>query len=167
MKILMARMLKDWNDTHREKMADPDSKLNLYCHIKQSFGYSPYLSVYREEKQRRALSRFRISAHNLPIETGRYVKPKKIPRSLRTCPLCTKSVGDESHYLLHCPSDPFPPLRQPLLASLTHKFPLLRSMSDRDKVSLILNNTDLSYSPKIGKLTQQILDTFKVLNTLT
>jgi hypothetical protein len=50
--------------------------------------------------QRRVLTKFRIIAHNLEIEKGRYigVKTKDI-----ICKLCNTRVEDETHFLLQCP----------------------------------------------------------------
>ena len=46
------------------------------------------------------MSRFRLSAHFLPIEKRRY---QKIKREDRLCPICNlRVVGDEMHYLLKC-----------------------------------------------------------------
>ena len=46
------------------------------------------------------MTRFRISAHRLPIETGRYVN---IEHNLRLCPICNlHEVGDGYHYFLRC-----------------------------------------------------------------
>jgi hypothetical protein len=47
--------------------------------------------------QRRVLTKFRIIAHNLQIEKGRYigVKTKDI-----ICTLCNTRVEDETHFLL-------------------------------------------------------------------
>lgn len=45
--------------------------------------------------------KFRISAHPLNIERGRYSKPKT-PREQRSCKFCIQ-VGDEFHFILLCP----------------------------------------------------------------
>ena len=51
-------------------------------------------------EQRRSLTRFRISAHRLNIERGRY---QKIPRHERFCLRCNNSlVDDEKHFLFSC-----------------------------------------------------------------
>ena len=47
-----------------------------------------------------AYSRFRVSAHSLLVEVGRYGKFKK--RADRCCPFCTNTVENESHFLLEC-----------------------------------------------------------------
>ena len=47
------------------------------------------------------MTRFRLSNHHLPIETGRW---RNIERSHRVCPLCNlNQIGDEFHYLYQCP----------------------------------------------------------------
>ena len=49
------------------------------------------------------MSRFRLSSHNLKIETGRY-KQERIERSMRKCQLCNhQDIKDEYHFLLICP----------------------------------------------------------------
>ncbi len=69
-----------------------------------------YLEKVVNIKHRRSLSRFRMSAHNLEIENGRY---RNIPKENRLCKICnTGDVEDEIHFTLHCPAliqirDPF------------------------------------------------------------
>ena len=50
----------------------------------------------------RTLARFRLSCHSLPVVTGAWAKPL-IPRAGRCCPHCPGIVGDEDHFLFHCP----------------------------------------------------------------
>ena len=55
-------------------------------------------------EHRKFYTEMRISAHNLEIEKGRYLK---IPREDRLCKFCinlgTSVIGDELHFLLQCP----------------------------------------------------------------
>jgi hypothetical protein len=46
------------------------------------------------------LTKIRISAHSLNIETGRY---NSTPREQRFCKFCSSSVEDEKHFMLHYP----------------------------------------------------------------
>ena len=65
---------------------DPSTKLGLYAHLKNDYKYESYLDsahIHRNE-----LSKFRLSSHWLPIERGRYVRPK-LERSI----ICKKSSG--------------------------------------------------------------------------
>ena len=54
-------------------------------------------------RERQAVSKFRISAHKLEIERGRYTVPKT-PVCNRICKQCNIGiVEDEVHFLLECP----------------------------------------------------------------
>ena len=48
------------------------------------------------------LTKLRISAHQLYVETGRYCNPV-IPRENKFCFHCKNIVEDEKHFLLDCP----------------------------------------------------------------
>ena len=76
------------------------NKLQLYSNLKQSFEEEDYLSKVKFYKYRSAITKFRISAHPFPIETGRW---KSIEKDKRICTICTgNQLGDEKHYIFHC-----------------------------------------------------------------
>ena len=76
--------------------------LTLYKNFKQSFEIKHYLNVL-SSKFRIVISRLRLSAHQLRIETGRYAS-NRTDRALRLCTLCDKSdLEDEYHFVLVCP----------------------------------------------------------------
>ena len=50
---------------------------------------------------RRIITRFRLSNHQLRIETGRYARPY-VHRKARVCMLCNL-LGDEDHVIFVCP----------------------------------------------------------------
>ena len=55
---------------------------------------------YLKAKDRAALCKIRISAHNLMIEKGRY---QKLNRKDRNCLVCNAGeIENEEHFLLHC-----------------------------------------------------------------
>ena len=58
-----------------------------------------YLSVIQNMEMRRYITKFRISAHKFPIETGRYINTE---RQNRLCALCERGIGDELHYFSKC-----------------------------------------------------------------
>ena len=60
-----------------------------------------YTYIVTISKYRTAFTRFRLSAHRLCIETGRWHKPYPIPRNERKCILCN-TLEDEFHFLLEC-----------------------------------------------------------------
>ena len=65
-----------------------------YNHIVYNSFVPEYLRV--------VITRWRLSNHDLRIETGRYVRPI-IPRNMRFCSVCVESVEDEEHALFYCP----------------------------------------------------------------
>ena len=79
------------------------NKLRLYRTIKGSFKIEPYVDMIKNRNQRCSLTRLRISAHSLHIETGRYTRPVSTPISSRICKYCSDSaIDDEAHFLLAC-----------------------------------------------------------------
>ena len=78
-------------------------KLKLYESIKTNYQREEYLDTIRNYEQRRILTKFRISNHNLAIETGRHGK-RKIESDQRLCIFCNSNeIETEDHMLLHCP----------------------------------------------------------------
>jgi hypothetical protein len=59
-----------------------------------------FVLLILNEDERRVLTKFRVSAHNLEIEKGRYIGVKTEDR---ICILCNTGVKDETHFLLQCP----------------------------------------------------------------
>ena len=72
--------------------------LTLYKHFKVEFSYETYLDIF-PTKYRVALSKLRLSAHSLLIETVRYCR-NRVDRNERRCTLC--DTGDEYHFILIC-----------------------------------------------------------------
>ena len=54
------------------KIQSQESKLAFYKTFKVNFIYETYLTQVNNPNHRKSLTRLRISAHNLPIERGRY-----------------------------------------------------------------------------------------------
>lgn len=76
-------------------------KLTLYRRYKKECRTEQYLDTISENKYKISLSRFRLSSHNLLIETGRY---NGLPRDERLCNFCNmRKIEDEYHLLLVCP----------------------------------------------------------------
>ena len=78
-----------------------NSMLEYNSMFETTFGFEKYLECIINDKFRKGLTAFRIPAHNLKIERGRY---HNIPRNLRTCKPCNRqAVESEFHFLLTCP----------------------------------------------------------------
>jgi len=79
--------------------------LNIfYVNLKLTFGYESYLSTISAFTTRQYLTRMRISANRLRINSERF--RERIPRIERRCQLCNQSVPvdleDEFHFRLKC-----------------------------------------------------------------
>jgi hypothetical protein len=92
------------------------SKLRTYMLFKRSPVQELYLSHVRNVKHRKALTRLRVSSHNLAVERGRWTRPST-PSELRLCrhPGCD-CVEDEMHVLVSCVR--YAAAREALYASL-------------------------------------------------
>ena len=77
------------------------NRLLLYSRYKHDFEQEKYLDFIQDNKFRTALTKFRLSSHDLAIERGRY---ESIPRNERICKYCNQNMTEnEYHFLLVCP----------------------------------------------------------------
>ncbi|XP_060583529.1 uncharacterized protein LOC132739756 [Ruditapes philippinarum] len=77
------------------------SRLSSYSIYKRSLETEDYLNKVNINKFRISLTKFRLSSHNLAIETGRY---ENVARENRLCTNCNLNViENEFHFLLVCP----------------------------------------------------------------
>ena len=124
----------------------------LYRRFKSYFGMKPYLRHIKKLKYRRAMTAFRLSAHNLEIETGRYVYDRTlsgkkcfIKREDRFCTFCYdefkyKVMGGEMHAILNCPR--FHDVRKRLFVRIELLVPNIKELNDNDKLCYILTSED-------------------------
>ena len=96
-----------------ENIRGEHSKLRTYAIFKTDIGFEKYLSEVKNPTIRTQLTKFRLSNHNLMIETGRFTNIKK---ELRFCPFCPNSVETEIHFCLKCPT--YEPLRTEMLTPI-------------------------------------------------
>lgn len=75
-------------------------KLQFFKSFKDNYDSEKYLDVITNFEQRRHFTKFRLSNHQLAIETGRY---KKLQVEDRICTLCDDiTVESEMHMLFNC-----------------------------------------------------------------
>ena len=74
----------------------------FYNTFKKEFEPEGYLDQIKHISARKQFAKFRISNHQLQIETGRY-RTDKIFNANRICKLCNlNETEDETHLLFHC-----------------------------------------------------------------
>ena len=90
------KTLKQFENIRKNKTA----KLHFLSNILGIFKLQNHLEFPLSKEHRYFLTKIRISAHSLNIETGRY---NGTPHEQRLCKFCPSSVEDEKHFILHCP----------------------------------------------------------------
>lgn len=101
--ILIEQLKQRLKDTYRQhwgEQLDNSTRASSY-RLFADFSFKLYLETLTLKKYRFAVTRLRLSAHRLAIETGRWHKPNKIPRNERKCLYC-HTLEDEFHFLLEC-----------------------------------------------------------------
>ena len=89
--------VQNWN-------TDINNSTRARCYtLYADFRFQPYLNLINIEKARVALSCFRVSAHRLEVETGRWHKQVAVPFNERKYRTCLNCLEDEFHFLLECP----------------------------------------------------------------
>ena len=79
------------------------NQLIVYKELKQSFEFEDYLLYTSCRQNRVILTKLRISAHSLRVETGRYASRQRLDRNQRICNYCNKNViEDEYHFIMEC-----------------------------------------------------------------
>ena len=99
-KKLFQRLSDIFHQESFSTILNAQSKLRTYGLLKRDIGIANYLTTIKNPGLRRSVTKFRLSNHKLNIEIGRH---KNIPKELRFCPFCTRSVETEIHFLLECP----------------------------------------------------------------
>lgn len=118
-----------------------NKKLDTYCKFKRNFEREVYLTNIENSNHRKYLTRLRISAHHLAIETGRYKKKnkKKNDRDQRLCVTCNK-VEDEAHFLFECKC--YNNLRDTYISTVCNYVPNFRNLSNENKLIYIMTSED-------------------------
>ena len=112
------------------------NKLRFYKSLKGSFNPEPYIINVKNRNQRDWLSRYRTSAHNLRVETGRYTYPVT-PLSQRVCIYCDSGECDtEQHAILFC--DTFNLKRQCFFGRVSALCPNFLSLTAEDQLKFLL-----------------------------
>ena len=92
------KFMEELRGSVRNKAEKERYKFMMYLKLNPELEKSPCLGS-NEDPIVNDIIRFRLGSHYFPIETGRWCRK---PRSERICGTC-KVVGDEEHYVYHCP----------------------------------------------------------------
>ena len=106
-----------------------------------------YLAQKFNIKHKIAISRFRLSNHQLMIEKGRHMKPK-IERNERLCYLCKNEIENEEHFLVTCPL--YSPQRKVLENACVENCIRYDYLSKEQKFIFIMSNENEDILKSLG-----------------
>ncbi len=120
-----------------------------------------YLNCINNNKYRTILTKFRVSAHCLAIETGRYNGTAREDRLCTVCNMCVPE--DEYHMLLTCPL--YSEMRRQYFTALffarwpsMNKFDQLMSISSKQKLNNLGKFLYLAFLRRNTILNQHTVD---------
>jgi hypothetical protein len=145
-----------FNDTRKGNFGN---KLRCYRTFKTAHKPEAYLFECKNANNRKYFARFRLSAHKLHIETGRYASgSERLSPEDRICKYCdTGQCEDEFHFLMKCDLYSIP--RQELLNKITNVYPASSSLNDTDKFKFIMSNTNTDIIKCTGKFVSDCFNT--------
>ena len=141
-------------------LASQDGKLYLYKMFKKSYKFEKYLEIPNFD-YRRAVTKFRLSDHKLPIELGR---SQNIERDRRFCTLCKNDIGNECHILLECKNQSLSKLRFQFLVKINNIIPQFEFLTNKNKMYYLLGMFDDSINFLTAKYCYNVLRTYKQSN---
>ncbi len=124
--------------------AENNKNLRTYKVFKNSLHFEPYLKV-QCPKYRIAISRIRMSAHNLVIETGRH---KSQSSDVRLCSHCNVPET-EMHHIMYCTK--YDTLRNQLLAVCRTEIYKFESLRDERKFIKIMQVRTIGLANALGQ----------------
>ena len=120
-----------WKDITKSQ-----SKLECYLALNRQYTVADYLTTVVDQKLRKSLTMYRLSEHNLAIETGRH-RQTWLPREERFCQLCSKGeLETELHFLLHC--EKYTEIRETFFPKIKDKCPEFDSLSENHRAQYLL-----------------------------
>ena len=104
-----------------------------------NFNHKPsYVDACKYKSDRSTICKFRVSAHSLAIERGRY---KNIPVNNRICTACnTEQIEDEVHFFIHCPA--YNQYRQEFISKVKNSISNFNSLTENN-ITLIFNSSSI------------------------
>ena len=144
---IKAHLISQFSEEWKGKLFDDKNKihgnkLRNYRTYKTQFKKEEYLHL-KSKNLRGTFARLRLSAHNLHIETGRYLtgKDRKDPKD-RICVYCDlNECEDEYHFVMRCPL--YSEYRFNFMDKISREYCIFDHYCDEDKFIWLMANVDL------------------------
>jgi hypothetical protein len=144
LKSKFEQLFKDfWHHSiHDDSKSEHGNKLRNYRRFKSLFVKEDYLNCLYHFPYRSKLAAFRLSSHNLHIESGRHVNIKdRLKPDERLCYYCDLKICEsEFHFLIQCPN--YSNFREELLRSISAKYIHITELSQDNLFIWIMSNLD-------------------------
>ena len=134
-----------------------DTKLTIFLNVKRYYKYESYLNFFPGSQ---SIIQFRLSDHFLPIERGRYAKPK-VPRDMRICNMCRSGIGDELHFLFKCQNTEIRNLHNSAMEKIYKISNQFSSLSDSEKLLYLFKAADKDIIPILSDWLNKLNKTCK------
>ena len=130
--------LKDiFHQNSFEEINSDHSKLRTYAKLKTEPGMEKYLDSIKNIKNRTALTKLRLSNHELMIEKGRH---QDLLENQRFCPFCDNRIENEQHFVMECPT--YNVLRQNLFDNIIENENEFNGLNELEKFCFLLTEPD-------------------------
>ena len=102
-----------------------------------NWGREQYLDSIKNIKDRTALTKLRLSNHELMIEKGRH---QDLLENQRLCPFCDNRIENEQHFVMECPT--YNVLRQNLFDNIIENENEFNGLNELEKFCFLLTELD-------------------------
>ena len=155
MKEKLSGLYKEsWSKEFEDKK---NGKLNFYYEVKRNFKFEGYLDNVKR-LDRKEVTKFRLSCHNLPVEVMRY---GDVDRAQRKCNICkTNEVGDEWHYLNKCTNTAIDDTREQFIQKVKGIQPQLQNFERKDIMNYALTMQDQSIQTETALFVSKLLQLY-------
>ena len=143
---LIKRSMGCWEKQLKVKCSCKHGKLRTYFCFKSNFMKENYRHVIKNRDVRKCFTQFRISAHQLAIERGRY---KNIKADERFCKCCqAKEIEDEIHCLEKCQTSSNE--REKLFSYIEKSCNNSSNLSEENKFIWLMTSEDIDTKVKLA-----------------
>ena len=145
--------LNDQSMQNQHSSIFESNKLSFYKNIFKPNQRPHYVDICKFKTDRSTICKYRISAHSLAIEKGRY---KNIPQKARLCTKCESGqIEDEVHFFIQCPK--YNIYRQELNHKMKCEFKNFNYLTE-NKLYLILNSRSVVVLKAIIEFINKCID---------
>ena len=160
-KVTIEKLKEKFHEESFTEINSCNSKLRTYAKLKSEAGFEKYIDITKNIMDRTAITKIRLSNHELMIEKGRH---QGLEVGKRLCPFCRNSVENEQHFLIKCQK--FQIHRIQFFANITEVNNDFNNLNEDDKFHFLLTDLDAlkltgSYLHRTFQIRKFLLENYK------